>query len=59
MYGISASASKLAINYLYPLRAHTDGYLNRFLIQKMGSAKLSSCYVTRDKFGYNNSIEEK
>ena len=60
MYGISASASKLAINYLYPLRAHTDGYLNRFLIQKKwGSAKLSSCYVTRDKFGYNNSIEGK
>ena len=39
MYGISASASKLAINYLYPLRAHTDGYLNRFLIQKKWGSK--------------------
>ena len=60
MYVINHSAAKIALDNLYPVRAHVDGYLDRFLIRKNSFYKkplLKNCFVTKDKFGVNSSIE--
>jgi GR25 family glycosyltransferase involved in LPS biosynthesis len=61
MYAISSYAAGVALENLYPFRAHVDGYLDRFLIRKTNFftlPKLKKCYITGDKFGINTSYDE-
>jgi len=60
MYAISSKAATIALENLYPLRAHVDGYMDRFLIRKSEFykiPKLRNCFITQDKFGINMSYD--
>jgi GR25 family glycosyltransferase involved in LPS biosynthesis len=60
MYGISNMGAQKAIENFYPVRAHVDGYLDYFVIQKRwGSAKLKNCYASTENLGKNGSINGK
>ena len=60
MYGVSKKGAYKAKENFYPIRAHIDGYIDHFVIQKRwGSAKLKNCFASTENLGNNGSIDGK